>query len=456
MRSCLKEHLGQAAEWYNTQFSQPCEEALGSLRRGLGEHSEDWDLAECYESESDEQSNGDLDPGRLLFNLATRIYEGASEALFPTSGYNEVTDSFLISPWSPLQSAEEFKLSRWFLQSGVSQEQIDDYFRSPSVPKGSYTTGRGFTCCLDEMSSRNGLRTESWVHSGVEIGSQVVPYCYRDPMAIVRFLLRQRAFRESLVYAPTMEYNEMGERMYGEMQTVDWWWEMQGSTVIPVICASDGTHLTNFSRDKKAWPVYLTSENIRSETRNKPSNYAIVLLAVLRVPPKLGVGTRADEQHWQSQMALHKVLGDILDSLQSLRQSGELIQCADGFEGLCYPILCAWIMDHPEHAALLNINNDACPRCEVDFKGLGGLQQSAPRIQQRYMEMAKRYKMDTSNKIPVEYLVSKCSKTIYIAFWALPRVNVYDLHKPDILNNLYLRLLKHMMGWVQLFLKKHK
>ncbi|KAI5849422.1 hypothetical protein DFP73DRAFT_591677 [Morchella snyderi] len=155
-------------------------------------------------------------------------------------------------------------------------------------------------------------------------------------------------------------------------------------------------------------------------------------------------------------MTLHKILGDILDGLRSPGQSGELIPCADGFERLCYPILFAWIANHPEHAALLNINNHACPRCEVDSKGLGGLQQGALRIQERYMEMAERYKIDTFDNTPVEYLVSKCIKTMYNAFWALPRVNVYDLHKPDILHNLYLGQLKHMMGWVQLFLKKHK
>ena len=72
-----------------------------------------------------------------------------------------------------------------------------------------------------------GLGKESWIHSEVEMGGQKIPYYYRDPMNIVRFLLVQRAFRESLVYSPTMEYNEMGERMYGEMHTADWWWEMQ-------------------------------------------------------------------------------------------------------------------------------------------------------------------------------------------------------------------------------------
>ncbi|RPB06759.1 hypothetical protein P167DRAFT_477501, partial [Morchella conica CCBAS932] len=40
-------------------------------------------------------------------------------------------------------------------------------------------------------------------------------------------------------------------------------------------------------------------------------------------------------------------------------------------------------------------------------------------------------------------------------FWGMPRVNPYDLNKPDILHNIYLGMLKHMMEWVQAFLKKH-
>lgn len=60
----MKEHSEQGAEWYNTQLFLPYEEAFGSLRGGLGEHNEDSDLAEYYKSESDEESNGDLDSVR--------------------------------------------------------------------------------------------------------------------------------------------------------------------------------------------------------------------------------------------------------------------------------------------------------------------------------------------------------------------------------------------------------
>ena len=41
-------------------------------------------------------------------------------------------------------------------------------------------------------------------------------------------------------------------------------------------------------------------------------------------------------------------------------------------------------------------------------------------------------------------------------FAQLYRVNPADLHKPDLLHNIYLCLFKHMMEWVEGFLKKHK
>jgi len=41
-------------------------------------------------------------------------------------------------------------------------------------------------------------------------------------------------------------------------------------------------------------------------------------------------------------------------------------------------------------------------------------------------------------------------------FTGLHRVNPSDLHKLDLLHNIYLGLLKHMMQWVEGFLKKHK
>jgi len=40
-------------------------------------------------------------------------------------------------------------------------------------------------------------------------------------------------------------------------------------------------------------------------------------------------------------------------------------------------------------------------------------------------------------------------------FYGLNRVSPSDLHKPDMLHTVYLGLFKHMLDWIQAFLKKH-
>ena len=85
-----------------------------------------------------------------------------------------------------------------------------------------------------------------------------------------------------------------------------------GSTLVPILLASDQTHLTNFSGDKKLWPLYMTIGNITSNIRNRPSMHAWVLLALLAIPPKqiakLG-GYSLEEQELDALQATHDVLG---------------------------------------------------------------------------------------------------------------------------------------------------
>ncbi|KAI5839705.1 hypothetical protein DFP73DRAFT_483729 [Morchella snyderi] len=59
------------------------------------------------------------------------------------------------------------------------------------------------------------------------------------------------------------------------------------STLVPSICAPDGTHLTDFSGNKKDWSIYFTIGNSKSSVRNKPTGCSFILLGTLPVPPKL-------------------------------------------------------------------------------------------------------------------------------------------------------------------------
>jgi len=59
-----------------------------------------------------------------------------------------------------------------------------------------------------------------------------------------------------------------------------------GSTLVPVLFASDTTHLTNFSSDGKVWSLYMSIGNIRSSIRNKPTSHTWVPVAILLNSPK--------------------------------------------------------------------------------------------------------------------------------------------------------------------------
>src|ERR1700760_1548476 len=114
-----------------------------------------------------------------------------------------------------------------------------------------------------------------------------------------------------------------------------------GSTVVPIIGLSDQTQLTNFSGDKKAWPVYLTIGNILSRTRNSPAKMPILLLALLPVPPKL-TGESAPKNEAQRQTNADALRADfdlVLAPLQEVVQEGTVMDCADGKTRLCFPIL---------------------------------------------------------------------------------------------------------------------
>ncbi|KAI5777382.1 hypothetical protein EDC01DRAFT_624178, partial [Geopyxis carbonaria] len=58
------------------------------------------------------------------------------------------------------------------------------------------------------------------------------------------------------------------------------------ATLVPLIFSSDETHLTNFSRGKKAWTVYMTIENFNATVRSSSCCRAQVLVALLPIHPK--------------------------------------------------------------------------------------------------------------------------------------------------------------------------
>ncbi|KAG0133447.1 hypothetical protein HOY82DRAFT_538187 [Tuber indicum] len=212
-----------------------------------------------------------------------------------------------------------------------------------------------------------------------------------------------KSWKEEFVSFSEANSEEPPQQVYSEMHTADWSWETQdtlpdGATLVPIICGSDVTFLTNFSGDKKVWPIYMTIGNILSKTRNKASKHATILLALLAIPPKmLGVTAREARQRQVNNEVLGNLMEAIFAPMVALGYSGIEVECGDGKKP-----------------------------CDKD-------QQAA------------------------QELTDLGFKLLPSVFWGLPNVQQYNLPETDLLHVVYLGIFEaHLMKWVIGFLNKLK
>ncbi|KAI5793995.1 hypothetical protein FPQ18DRAFT_424746 [Pyronema domesticum] len=150
------------------------------------------------------------------------------------------------------------------------------------------------------------------------------------------------------------------------MYMMDWWSCQQlkkpaGSMIVPVIGSCDQTHTTNYARDGRLWPVYISLGNIDTSFQCKKSDEYCILLALLPVPPKYtfkGKGSTAalklQQEYTQTQ---RRPLKDGAENEQFMRG-------ADGQISKCFPVVNAWIDDYMENVGSHSITSLHCPVCD--------------------------------------------------------------------------------------------
>ena len=203
------------------------------------------------------------------------------------------------------------------------------------------------------------------------------------------------------------------------------------------------------------WLVYLTLGNLPSTRRNSPASRAVLLVALLPISPKQSKSSKADQHQRQINAdTLRDVYEFILSPLQDPARDGVPIDCADGKVQRCFPILAGWIVDHMENVALHRIKSNVSPRCKVPT---GELESNTKVYPVRDYTRYQCFK-DGNRIAETDHDITPASLGIsfgQIIFYGLPRVSPSDLHKPDMLHTVYLGIFKHMMDWIQGFLKKH-
>lgn len=343
------------------------------------------------------------------------------------------------NPWHPFANAFDYQQARAL--STQKKTWVDDYLRAglDSFRTTSFQSASELWEMLRGLDF--GLGANSWYEATGQHGA----IYFRDVFGCIEFLLGHLAFAGDLDFAPVQLFDSADNRIYTEMNTGAWWWETQehlpaGASIIPVILASDKTHLTNFSGDKSAWPLYMSIGNIRKDVRRTASRRAWILIGFIPVPPKGAADSVA---------AWHHAVDTIIGALKEVEIDGPGYQwdCADGFRRSCYPILAAWIGDYPEITTLTQIIGGACPICEIPKGPVMGHDKPTRKFKPRSVEEYQE-RLGDVDELKQVYL-----QPIANLIWDYPLCNVYRLWQPDTLHQLYLGIVKDLFEWVTDYMK---
>ncbi|KAI0076769.1 hypothetical protein K474DRAFT_1597442 [Panus rudis PR-1116 ss-1] len=277
----------------------------------------------------------------------------------------------------------------------------------------------------------------------------------RDPVECVRELIGNPAFREAMAYTPEKLYDDehMESRIFHEMHNGDWWWQTQVSdftgrlpddaTIAPVILASDKTKLSQFHGDQTAWPVYLSIGNIAKATRRQVSARATILLGY--IPATKLECFKKKSRSDAGYRLFHHCMKNIMEALIEAGKKGVLMTCADGCIRRIFPILAAYIADHPEQCLIVNVKENHCPKGRVTPKQRGDPDECLLRSVDETLELLSRH-ADGEDDPKFKTLGLR---PVYEPFWKdLPHCNIYEAMTPDILHQLHKGVFKtHLVSW---------
>ena len=178
------------------------------------------DAFTAHQSDIPDDSTSSL-PGRQ------EHYSRTGEAIGDVDGFEQEHSNLCQDPWAPFSSAHLFKLASWFIQGKVPKSGINEYFssglgNSMLVGYSSMHTLENHLRSLDPYSPYL-----QWLEGQVEDSKRTLPFFYHNVLDGVRYLLRPIAYQDDLVYTLRCEFDYNDERIYAEMHTADWWWDVQ-------------------------------------------------------------------------------------------------------------------------------------------------------------------------------------------------------------------------------------
>ncbi|KAI0026936.1 hypothetical protein K488DRAFT_63772 [Vararia minispora EC-137] len=370
-------------------------------------------------------------------------------------GLNSISDD---NPYHPFVSQLDWEVARWAKTHGPGSTAFTEFLKIPEVTERlglSFRSSKDLNNILH--SSLPGR--PSFYRNTVQVAGETYELYLRDAMQCVQALYGSPEFAAELVFAPVKHFASVGGekvRMYSDMHTGDWWWEIQqklerqksGATIVPLIISSDKTQLTQF-RNRSAYPVYLTIGNIPKETRRKPSRQAQLLLGYFPVTSMEHI--KNDEVRRRALASLfHECMRLVLAPIRDASRDGVELASGDGVLRRCHPIFAAFVGDYPEQVLVTLCKTGECPKGSIDPSELGSYDTDCKlRSVATAVNALRTFELTNDPLTYVQACRAAGIKPVD-AFWKdLPFSDIYLAITPDILHQLYQGMVKHVISWLK-------
>ena len=398
------------------------------------------------------------------------------------------------SRFHPFASELDWRVANWVIKESPGNKAFDRLLGIPGVRIYFKSNTYNVSNCSMKLKEKLGLsfantralhqivdgipdRAGKWKTKNLSFKDRLLEkhtIRYRNIVDAIKCLWGDPALSKYMVYAPKKVFSDASRetRIYNEMWTGSWWHVIQvhlhysdlhvislttfqaclseGSTLAPLIIATDKMQLTQFSGGKSAYPVYLTLGNLPKAIRRKPSHHACVLIGYLSVDKIRRYELTNQEHCARNQRLFHESMRVIMAPLMEAGKDGILMTGGDGCTRRVYPILAAYVADYPEQCLVSCSKYGTCPKCQCPHDKLQDPGPSTPRTQKWTSNVISNAKgaAKTTSQFHKMCMDDNVSGSVYKPFWeGLPHTDIHTAITPDVLHQIYQGVFKHLTNW---------
>ncbi|KAI6114186.1 hypothetical protein F5141DRAFT_1187807 [Pisolithus sp. B1] len=193
------------------------------------------------------------------------------------------------NPYFPFSSQDEWELGK-FLYHNLTQGQINDFLKLQwvrNVIVVCFHTVEQLLSWLDVIPKGPTWQCTQICTKGYTTQEPIYLY-WHDALEVMQDIFGNPFFSEHMMYDPYYIY-ECTECEYGEWMSGDKAHQIQnelpdGTTIVPIILASDKVPATRMSGDHEMHPLFLTIVNINSKVHMKAKVHAWACVAYTLIP----------------------------------------------------------------------------------------------------------------------------------------------------------------------------